>query len=440
MMDVSFPAGPLPLRGETFLPGDKSISHRLALLAALAEGESFLDNYLDAGVTRVMLEALTALGVRWELEDGCLRVEGVGGLEGLRPPAAPLDCGHSATTMRLLAGLLAGAGLPAVLDGSPGLRRRPMGRIVRPLQAMGADIRSREGRAPLRLAAREGRLRPLDWRMETASAQVKTCLLLAGLGAAGPVQVTEPIPSRDHTERLFVSLGLDVRSRATPQGWQVTFQPPLRPSWPGLRLFVPGDFSSAAFLLAGAAIVPGSEIVLRVVGLNPGRTGLLDVLQAMGAEVTVFNRRLEQGEPVGDLRLRYAPLRGVQVGGETVVRMIDEFPALAVVAAFAEGQTLVTGAEELRYKESDRIAAIVDLVQALGGEAEARPDGFLIRGGGLQGGEVRPPADHRLAMAAMIAGLGAEGPVVVRGAEIFRQSFPSFLEVLRSLGASFVSD
>ncbi len=437
-MDVLLSPLRQPLQGETFLPGDKSISHRLALLAALAAGESQIDNYLDAGVTRVMLQALSALGVRWSLEDGCLWMEGVGGLDGLQPPANPLDCGHSATTMRLLAGLLAAANVPAVLDGSDGLRRRPMARIVQPLQAMGVPIASQDGRAPLQLFARQTpTLAGLTWHMPTASAQVKTCLLLAGLAAAAPVRITEPFPSRDHSERLFRSLGLDVTAQATDRGWQVTLHPPGAFAWPGMRLFVPGDLSSAAFLLAAAAIVPGSAVTLRAVGVNPGRTGFLDVLLAMGADLEIANRRFEQGEPVADLRLRYAPLQGVHVTGETVVRMIDEFPALAIVAAFARGETVVSEAEELRYKESDRIAAIVSLLHGLGGEAEARPDGFLVRGTGLRGGDVQPPADHRLAMAAIVAGLAARGPVRVRQAAIFRQSFPTFLEVLQSLGADF---
>lgn len=429
----------VPLRGEVSLPGDKSLSHRLALLAAIAESESRLENFLDAGVTRVMLDALAALGVDWRLEAGTLRVQGRG-LEGLRPPDAPLDCGHSATTMRLLAGLLAAAGLPAVLDGSPSLRRRPMERVVRPLAAMGVPIQSSDGYAPLQMVRRTERLRGLTWRTEVASAQVKSAVLLAGLAAAGPVTVIEPVASRDHTERLFTGLGLEVVSRAVLDGWAVTLTPPERPAWSGLRLRVPGDFSSAAFLLVAAAIVPGSQVTLRGLGLNPGRTGLLDVLAAMGADFRVTNKANVYGEPVGDLEIRHAPLRGVRVDGATVVRMIDEFPALAVLAAFAEGETVVADAVELRHKESDRIAAIVALVRALGGQAEERPDGFVVHGTGLRGGVVRVPPDHRLAMSAALAGLAADAPVRVENAEIYRQSFPEFPEVLSSLGASIVLD
>ena len=321
-----------PLRGEASLPGDKSLSHRAALFAALAEGESVIENFLVSGVTRAMLKALTALGVRWEL-DGCRLAVWGRGWQNLAAPDGPLDCGNSATTLRLLAGALAAAGVPAVLDGSPGLRRRPMGRIVEPLRAMGADIQPAPGScAPLVLAARPAsrRLTGGTHDLPVASAQVKTCLLLAALAADGPVTLREPSLSRDHTERMLSSMGVGI-TRLAPQagtGPGVILQPPSEPLRP-LVLTLPGDFSAAAFLIVAALITPGSEVTLRGVGLNPTRTGLLEALQAMGADIQVTPTADRSGEPVGDLRVRHSHLHGGAVSGDLVVRMIDEFPAFA---------------------------------------------------------------------------------------------------------------
>ncbi len=426
-----------PLRGEVTLPGDKSLSHRAALFAALAHGESHIANFLNAGVTHPLLEALQTLGIAWELEAATLHVRGRG-LEGIprrgRVPA--LHCGHSATTMRLLAGFLAAAGLPAVLDGSPGLRRRPMRRVTAPLQAMGVPIRDTDGHAPLILKARPANhpLRGLTYRLPVASAQVKTALLLAALAAETPTTLTEPAPSRDHTERMFAALGLPVE-RPTPLS--VRLSPPIPARIPPLRLTLPGDISSAAFLLAAAAITPGSRITLRRVLLNPGRTGFLDALQRMGAMLEVTPRGETYGEPYGDITLTYTPhLHGITITGDLVVRMVDEFPAFAVVAAFAQGETVVHDAAELRHKESDRIAAIVERLQTLGVSAEALPDGFRIHGGQpWRGGVLAGGGDHRIAMAFAVAGLAAQSPLTVQGAEIIAQSFPSFAESLRSLGA-----
>ncbi len=421
------------LRGEVTVPGDKSMSHRAALFAALAEGESRVEGFLVAGVTRPLLAALRALGVPWQLDGTTLHVQGVG-RRGLQPPETVLHCGHSATTMRLLSGALAGAGVTAVLDGSEGLRRRPMERIVQPLRRMGVDIRAREDRfAPLHLwpQGMRGTLHGGEHRLPVASAQVKSALLLAGLTAGVPVTVTEPGPSRDHSERLLRYMGAGI----TVTGRTVHLTPPdgaLRP----LVGRLPGDFSSAAFLLVAAVITPGSDVRLRAVGLNPTRTGLLDALQAMGADITCTPAADRFGEPVGDLHARFSPhLHGIRVHGDLVVRMIDEFPIFAVAAACAQGTTTVRQAAELRHKESDRIAALAGELRRLGVDIQEHPDGFTIHGGALHGGEVNAHGDHRLAMALSVAGLVARSPVHVHQAHLIAESFPTFGETLRALGA-----
>ncbi len=440
MTSLTVPPAPQPLRGRLRLPGDKSLSHRTALLAALAQGESRLDNYLVAGVTQPLLQALQALGVPWRLRGTTLTVQGVG-LTGLRPPQAPLHCGHSATTLRFLAGLLAAAGLPAVLDGSPGLRRRPMRRITEPLQRMGAPIRDTQGHAPLFLAPRppHAPLQAAVHRLPVASAQVKTALLLAALAARGTTEIHEPGPSRDHSERLLQAMGAPLRR---PAPHTVTLQGPLERPLQPLRLTLPGDISSAAFLIAAALLVPRSEVHLVGVLLNPTRTGFLEALQRMGASLQVTPRGETYGEPVGDLTVRYTPrLRGISVAGDLVVRMIDEFPAFAVVAAAAQGVTEVRNAGELRHKESDRIAALVAQLRRLGVEAAERPDGFVIRGGRRwHGGTVEAHGDHRLAMSLAVAGLAAQTPVTVQGAEVIRESFPTFERALEQLGAPWSAD
>lgn len=427
-----------PLRGTLRLPGDKSLSHRAALFAALAAGESRVGNFLVAGVTRSMLEALTALGVSWELEGTELKVQGAG-LDGLQPPAEPLDCGNSGTTLRLLAGALAAAGIPAVLDGSPGLRRRPMRRIVAPLRQRGVPIESTEGTAPLRLGPGVLPLRPLDYALPVPSAQVKTCLLLSGLAASGLTDLTEPGPSRDHTERMLRAMGADLERQADPEAG--SYRTRLDPGSPPVELRplsmdLPGDFSSAAFLIVAALVTPGSQITLLDVGLNPTRTGLLEALQEMGGDIEIDNLREVGGEPVGDLRAAHSQLEGVRIDGPRVVRMIDEFPAFAVAAAFARGTTRVAEAEELRHKESDRIGALCAQLRELGVRAEGHPDGFTIQGGTPPtGGVSRSCGDHRLAMALSLVGLASQGPVTVEGAGVIAESFPGFANALEALGA-----
>jgi 3-phosphoshikimate 1-carboxyvinyltransferase len=433
------------LRGTLTVPGDKSLSHRTALFAALAEGESRVDNFLVSGVTGAMLRALTALGVDYDLDGTTLRVQGHG-LGGLRSPAAPLDCGNSATTLRLLAGAVAAAGIPAVLDGTSGLRKRPMERIAAPLREMGVEIETAGGGcAPLVLSARPGgqKLRALEYDLPVASAQVKTCLLLAALAADGPSRLREPALSRDHSERMLRGMGVQVQTEAEPSGaYAVTLTPPTIPLAP-LQGALPGDFSAAAFLIAAALITPGSRLELRDVGLNPTRTGLLDVFRAMGGQIEAANLRETCGEPVGDLTVRASRLHGTQISGELVVRMIDEFPAFAAAAVFADGPSSVRDAQELRYKESDRISVLCTELRSAGAQAVETPDGFILPGGGARGTQntpVNPHGDHRLAMALAVVGFAAAGPVRVEGAEITRESFPDFPAVLRSLGAEIETE
>ena len=431
-----------PLNGEVTLPGDKSLSHRAALFGALAEGESRIENFLISGVSTAMLRGLTGLGVTWQLAGTTLTVQGRG-LASWQPPAAALDCGNSATTLRLLAGALAAAGIPAVLDGSPGLRRRPMDRIVEPLLQMGVAIEpASTGGAPLVLAGRTASqgLRAIDYQLPVASAQVKTCLLLAALAADGPTRLVEPALSRDHSERMLASQGVSIQYEATSRGPGVILTPPERPLTP-LRTAIPGDFSAAAFLIVAALITPGSTVVLRNVGLNPTRTGLLSVLHEMGGRIDVLNLRQASGEPVGDLQVQSSRLDGGTVSGARVVEMIDEFPVFGVAAAFAHGQTVVCDASELRYKESDRIGKLAREMQTQGIQMEERADGFRISGAGSApgGAAVDCHGDHRLAMALAVLGLGADRPVEIHGAEIIRESFPEFSQILTGLGARIAS-
>ncbi len=435
-----------PLRGTVTLPGDKSISHRAALFAALAEGESRIENFLMAGVTKVMLDALTALGISWELEGTSLTVRGRG-LSGLQTPAAPLYCGNSATTLRLLAGALAAANLDAVLDGSPGLRRRPMDRIVEPLGEMGIEVEATDGKfAPLtfrksqRVSESANQQSPnRSITLPVASAQVKTCLLLAALAADHPITIIEPGPSRDHTERMLASMGVTiVNSQLSIDNCHFsTTLSPLHPcTLSPLHMTIPGDISAAAFLIVAALITPGSEITIQGVGLNPTRTGLLDALTAMGADIRITTHASQSGEPVGDLTVRHSAIHGAEVSGPLVVRMIDEFPAFAVAAAYADGPTTVREATELRHKESDRISVLCEQLRAVGVVIEEAPDGFTLPGDTIpRGGIINPHGDHRLAMSLAVAGLGAQGPIAIQNPNIIHESYPEFQEVLERLGA-----
>lgn len=433
-----------PLNGTISLPGDKSLSHRAALFASLAAGTSRIDGFLISGVTARLLESLTLLGIPWKQDGNTLTVKGHG-IGGFLTPTSILNCGNSATTLRFLAGALASSSTPAVLDGSAGLRRRPMERIIEPLQQMGVDIQGTTGCAPLTLGVSKLPLQGGTFALSVASAQVKTCLLLAGLAAKEPVTISEPGFSRDHTERMLESMGLDIHSEKVIAGSHTHYLTHMTPpeaqcSLKPLNLNLPGDFSSAAFLIVAALITPDSDITIKDVGLNATRTGLLDVLLAMGASIQISARPTRGGEPVGDLIIKHSLLKGVDVSGEQVVRMIDEFPVFAIAAAFAEGTSTVRDASELRMKESDRITALCTELQHLGVQIEETPDGFVVHGHGiLQGGTVDPHGDHRLAMSLAVAGLAARKPITIENAAIIRESFPEFDNVLGRLGAGLVS-
>jgi len=435
-----------PLKGTIKLPGDKSMSHRAALFAALSTGDCLVQNFLVAGVTRVMLEALAALGIKWSLEGTTLQVQGMGlcrGFDGIDP--VTLDCGNSGTTMRLLAGATSALGLPVILDGSPGLRGRPMKRIVVPLQQMGVDVQaSPDGTAPLSISARptDRKLQSISYALPVASAQVKSCLLLAALAAEGETVLREPGPSRDHTERMLRAMGAEVETRIllSAGGGLASIETRLLPPDPlelqPFDIVLPGDFSSAAFLIVAAIITPGSQVVLQGVGLNPTRTGLLDVLQTMGADITIQNVYESCGETLGDLQVRHSALRGVKVTGSMVIRMIDEFPVFAVAATHAHGRTIVSDAQELRHKESDRIHNLCMELARLGADLQETPDGFTVSGGTLLGGgQVNSHGDHRLAMALGVAGLASMKPIEIQGADIISESFPQFTGALQECGA-----
>jgi 3-phosphoshikimate 1-carboxyvinyltransferase len=443
--------GEIDIKSELSLPGDKSISHRAALFASLAEGVSEIDNFQVSGVTMAMLEALTVLGVQWGLSGNHLQINGLGldrqaGTDSTNGLPIYINCGNSGTTLRLLAGAVAALGLSATIDGSPGLRRRPMNRIVEPLKLMGVAIEATDGKAPLRLDSISYPPQAIEYTMRVASAQVKSCLLLAALAAEGTTTIIEPGPSRDHSERMLRSMGVVINSerKINPKistiddklvyVTRITAPKPLKLS--PLKSELPGDISAAAFLIVGALITPESNILLRNVGLNPTRTGLLEALLKMGANIEISSQVDTSSEPRGDITVRTSSLKGVQISGSLVVRMIDEFPVLAVAAAYAEGSTIVSGANELRHKESDRISAMCAELYKLGVQITEKPDGFVIQGGeSLNGGEVNHHGDHRLAMALSIAGLGTQSPVIVTKPEIISESFPNFTAILNSLGA-----
>ncbi|GAA6750774.1 3-phosphoshikimate 1-carboxyvinyltransferase [Thermus antranikianii] len=429
-----------PLRGVLRVPGDKSVTHRGLMLLALSQGEGRLFYPLKAGDTLSTARVLRALGAeileekgpegaRLAREEGPhFRVRGQG--LRLKEPEDVLDCGNAGTLMRLILGILAGQeGLFAVLTGDASLRRRPMGRVVEPLRAMGASIDGREGGKKAPLAVRGGGLKGISYTLPVPSAQVKSALLLAGLFAEGVTEVVEPVPTRDHTERLFRHFGLPLETEG-PRIRTRRAEP-----FPARDLTVPGDFSSAAFFLVAALLTPGSEVTVEGVGLNPTRTGLLKVLREMGADLEWQVVEGEAGEPVGWIRARYSPLKGVSVDPGLIPLMVDEVPVLAAAAAWAEGETYIPGLSELRVKESDRVAAIAHNLRALGVGVEEGPDWLRIQGGGVKPGEVEPFHDHRIAMAFAVAGL----PVGVRvwephWAEI---SYPGFFQDLKRLcGAS----
>jgi 3-phosphoshikimate 1-carboxyvinyltransferase len=420
------PAG--TLTGHVAVPGDKSISHRAVLLGALGDGETRISGFGRSADTESTVRAVRELGAEVAEEDvDELVVQGVG-LRGLEPPDAAVDCANAGTLMRLLAGVLAGQRGRYELVGDESLSARPMGRIAEPLGRMGARIETRDGRPPLVVEGTD-ELRGIEYRLPVASAQVKSALLLAGLNAHGATTVIEPLATRDHTELMLEAAGARVRRR--PQS--VTVEPAARLV---LReVLVPGDFSSAAPYLVAAAILPGAELTVHGVGLNPRRTGLLDVLERMGARITVFNRRRAGLEPVGDVEVHGAPLVATEVTPEEVPLLVDELPLFALAATHARGSSRVTGAGELRVKESDRIEGLTAALRAVGGRITEREDGFEVRGvpTRLRGGRIDARGDHRLAMLGAVAGVASRDGVEIEGADAVAISFPGFFELLDSV-------
>ena len=413
--------------GELQVPGDKSISHRTALLSAVAEGTSTVKGFLPGDDCLATAAALRALGVDLAVEDGALRVQGVG-LNGLHPPGGALDLGNSGTGMRLLAGLLASQPFASELTGDASLRRRPMERIAKPLRAMGAKVETRSGTAPIRIAGRYP-LQAIDYVLPVASAQLKSALLLAGLRARGRTAVRSPGRSRDHTERLLMSMGVAVESRLDEI---VSVRAPERLE--PINTEIPGDFSSAAFFLVAGLLAAPRGLLIRNVGVNPTRSGLLGILEAMGGRVETRARRILGGEPVADLWVLRSDLRGIEVPPESVPLAIDEFPILFVAAACAEGTTVVRGAGELRHKESDRLGVMAAGLRRLGIDVVENTDGLVIEGGELHGGRLDAHGDHRIAMAFAIAGAAAREPIEILGTEQVSTSFPGFERIAAGCG------
>jgi len=418
-----------PLQGSLTIPGDKSVSHRSVMFAALADGTSHIEGFLEGEDTRATARIFSQLGVRIETPSPSQRIVHGVGIDGLQAPSAPLDCGNAGTGMRLLAGLLAGQAFDCTLIGDESLSGRPMRRVTGPLSQMGAKIDTQDdGTPPLHVHGGQT-LHGIDFASPVASAQIKSAVLLAGLYAQGETSVVEPHPTRDYTERMLSAFGVDIEfspGKARLRGGQR-----LRAT----DIVVPADFSSAAFYLVAASIIPGSELRLKQVGLNPRRTGLLHALRLMGADITEENPAEQGGEPGADLVVRYAPLKGARIPEALVPDMIDEFPALFVAAAAAEGQTVVSGAAELRVKESDRLAAMATGLRALGMQVDETEDGATLHGGARLGsGTIESHGDHRIAMAFAIAGQISDGEVRINDIANVATSFPDFDGLARSAG------
>ena len=420
--------GPGVLRGSITLPGDKSISHRAVILGAIAQGRTTIEGMLESEDVLSTVNALRNMGVKivHHKEDGMV-VEGVG-LYGLKDPGQALNMGNSGTAMRLMAGVLVGQSFPSTLVGDDSLSQRPMARVVEPLRALGADISVQNaGYPPIQIKPVK-QLRGVDYVMPVASAQVKSAFLLAALCAEGVSRVKEPTQTRDHTERMLRGFGHSI----SQQGDWIRVIGGMELG--GTRLVVPGDLSSAAFFIVGAAIATESEIILKNVGVNPTRTGVIEILQQMGARIDCLNKKSVCGEPTADLVVSSSPLRGVKIEMHQVARAIDEFPILSIAAACARGKTTLHGAEELRVKESDRIRSIVSGLSELGISVEERPDGYAVTGGEILPGEVNSLSDHRIAMAFAIAGLVVSGSICIHDTVNVRTSFPEFVELASSMG------
>ncbi|MBK9164102.1 MAG: 3-phosphoshikimate 1-carboxyvinyltransferase [Acidobacteria bacterium] len=420
------------LGGNITVPGDKSISHRAGMLAAIALGTTRISNFSASEDCGSTLECLAGLGVDIARSGGEVVI--TGRPEGFDAPAVDLDCGNSGTTMRLMAGLLTGLGVEATLTGDASLRSRPMGRIIAPLEKMGAAIESSGGKAPLGLVGGRN-LAGIEYELPVASAQVKSCVLLAGLNADGATKVIEPTSTRDHTERMLRGFGADLEITELDSVRRITVRGDSRLK--ATDLTIPGDVSSAAFFLVAAAILPGSDVTIRDVGQNPTRSAILDVLKAYCVDLQITNERISGGEPIGDIRVRSegVPARPdvYTISGETVANLIDEVPILAVLGALSEGGLEIRDAGELRVKESDRIASIVKNLRAMGADIEEFEDGFRVEKSELKGGRVDSFGDHRIAMAFAVAALAAEGETAIENAECAAVSFPDFYAVLASI-------
>ncbi|WOJ98456.1 3-phosphoshikimate 1-carboxyvinyltransferase [Congregibacter brevis] len=421
------------IHGEARVPGDKSISHRSVMLGALATGETSVTGFLQGEDALATVAAFRALGVEIEgPKKGALRIQGVG-LKGLQQASNPLDMGNSGTSMRLLCGILAGQAFASELVGDASLMGRPMQRVITPLTRMGATIVSGDGgRPPLQIAG-SSTLQGIHYDLPMASAQVKSCVLLAGLFAEGETSVTEPAPTRDHTERMLRGFGYELETRDGVTSLHGGGE--LR----GCEIDVPSDISSAAFLLVAASIAPDSELLLTHVGVNPTRTGVISILRLMGADITLQNEREIGGEPVADILVRSAPLRGIDIPRHLVPLAIDEFPVLFIAAACANGRTVLRGAEELRVKESDRISSMAEGLSTLGVQNEVLEDGIIIDGGAMSGGTIRTFHDHRIAMSFAVAALRAESEIRILDCDHVATSFPDFDALTRGLGLQIAS-
>lgn len=413
------------LRGEIKVPGDKSISHRAVIFGAIAEGKTTITGFLFSEDCMATLRAFQLMGVLVEIVNNQVVIHGVG-KKGLKKPQGPIDCGNSATTMRLLAGVLVGQSFSSTLIGDKSLSKRPMDRIVMPLKQMGADISSKSGSSPLVING-SNPLIGIVYDKPVSSAQVKTCLLLAGMYASGETTILELGHMRDHTERMLITFSYPLFKSGN------TLSISSKSECMGADVIVPGDISSAAFFIVAATLIPDSELIIRDVGINVGRIGILKILELMGASIEILNKRLYGDEPVADLLIRSAELEGIEIPTSLVPIAMDELPVIFIAAACAKGNTLLHGAKELRYKESDRIAVMVQGLKTLGIEANELDDGIHIHGGSFQGGVVDSCNDHRVAMAFAIAGSVASAPVTIENSDIIATSFPSFVGLAHKL-------
>lgn len=417
----------LPLRGELTIPGDKSVSHRSVMFGALSDGLTEADNFLTGADCLSTIACFRRMGIEIEQNGTHVLIHGKG-LHGLSAPTSVLDAGNSGTTVRLMSGILSGQNFSSTITGDASIQKRPMKRVMDPLSRMGADIASlnNNGCAPLEIHGKQ--LRAIDYLSPVASAQVKSCVLLAGMYADGPTSVTEPVVSRNHSELMLKYFGASL----TSEDRTVTIRP--EPVLTGQKVNVPGDISSAAYFIAAALLVPGSEVLLKNVGINPTRDGMLRVCRAMGADITLINEDHSGAEPCADLLIRSSSLKGTVIEGDIIPTLIDELPVIAVLAAFADGTTIISDAAELRVKESDRIAVMTENLQKLGCDVEATDDGMIIHGGKqLHGATVDSHMDHRIAMSFAVAGLVCGGEMEILGADIVNISYPGFFEDLENL-------